>query len=360
MEGKEKGKKSVSAILTETIISSLEDKDKNGFLNPFWLETPEKAVNAKSGRQYRGINKFILSPLVRKYKDNRFLTFNEVTQMGGSVKKDEKGHIVHFSTLKKDNSNNTNKDISSLREQCQSCKHSSSGKDCICQKEEKQQWQAEQAQLPEDEQNLCSDYESKDTGLVNKYYRVWNVQQTDLIEKGLLPSTDGRTQTVLNEEAAKAILMGLELKGLRIKATTSKPGYDISTNTVMLAGLPFFKEKGTYYASMMKQLAFAVGAGEKFLNLGYMKAEKDGSNPQENIVSYGNLVAEMAASIIAGELGINYRIKRDIEYIIPLIQKMQKDSHFIIMASNSANRIAQYLLNIGAEYQEKNKNNKVA
>lgn len=351
MNTTKKEKKTVSEILSETIINLMESQNGE-YNNPFWLETPERAVNAKSGRQYTGINKFMLSPVVRKYGDNRFLTFNEVSQMGGSVNKDEKGHIVYFLTKKEDNSD----DLNSLREQCQSCKYSS-GRDCICQKEERVLWQAEQAQLPEDDQELCSDYESK-TGLVSKYYRVWNIQQTDLIEKGLLPSTDGRTEIVLNEEAAKAILMGLELKGLRIKATTSKPGYDISTNTVMLAGLPLFKEKGTYYASMMKQLAFAVGAGEKFLNLGYMKAEKDGSNPQENLVSYGNLVAEMAASIIAGELGINYKIKRDVEYIIPLIIKMQKDSRFIIMASNSANRIAQYLLNIGAEYQEKN--NKVA
>ena len=346
-----KQKKSVSQILSETIINLL-DSGNGEYQNPFWLERPEIAVNAKSGRQYSGVNKFMLSPAVRKYNDNRFLTFNEITELGGSVKKDEKGHIIYFSTKKEDNSD----DLSSLKEQCQSCKYSS-GKDCICQKEERVIWQAEQAQLSEEDQDLCSDYESK-AGLVSKYYRVWNVQQTDLIEKGVLPSSDGRTQVVLNEEAAKAILIGLELKGLRIKATTTKPCYDFTSNTVMLAGLPLFKEKGTYYASMMKQLAFAVGAGEKFLNLGYMKAEKDGSNPQENLVSYGNIVAEMAASIIAGELGINYRIKRDIEYIIPLIQKMQKDSRFIIMASNSANRIAQYLLNIGAEYQEKN--NKVA
>lgn len=341
-----KEKKSVSQILSETIVNLLESGNGE-YQNPFWLERPEIAVNAKSGRQYSGINKFMLSPAVRKYNDNRFLTFNEITELGGSVKKDEKGHIVYFSTKKEDNSD----DLSSLREQCQSCKYSS-GRDCVCQKEERVLWQAEQAGLPDEDQDLCSDYEGK-AGLVSKYYRVWNVQQTDLIEKGILPSTDGRTEVTLNEEAAKAILMGLELKGLRIKATTTKPSYDISTNTVSLAGLPLFKEKGTYYASMMKQLAFAVGAGEKYLNLGYMKAEKDGSNPQENLISYGNLVAEMAASIIAGELGINYRIKRDIEYIIPLIQKMQKDSRFIIMASNSANRIAQYLLNIGTEYQNK-------
>lgn len=351
MNTTKKEKKTVSEILSETIITLMESQNGE-YNNPFWLERPEKAVNAKSGRQYTGINKFMLSPVVRKYGDNRFLTFNEVSQMGGSVNKDEKGHIVYFSTKKEDNSD----DLNSLREQCQSCKYSS-GRDCICQKEERVLWQAEQAQLQDDDQELCSDYESK-TGLISKYYRVWNVQQTDLIEKGILPSTDGRTEVTLNEEAAKSILIGLELKGLKIKATTSKPGYDLSSNTVMLAGLPLFKEKGTYYASMMKQLAFAVGAGEKFLNLGYMKAEKDGSNPQENLVSYGNLVAEMAASIIAGELGINYRIKRDVEYIIPLITKMQKDSRFIIMASNSANRIAQYLLSVGAEYQEKN--NKVA
>ena len=344
-KSEKKEKKTVSEILSETIIGLMESQNGE-YNNPFWLETPERAINVKSGRQYSGINKFMLSHVVRKYGDNRFLTFNEITQMGGSVKKDEKGHIVYFSTKTSDE-----KDC--LIEQCQSCKHSK-GKNFICQLEERQQWQAEQAMLEEENQYLCSDYESK-TGLVSKYYRVWNVQQTNLIEKGMLPQTDGRKEIVLDEEAAKAILMGLEVKGLRIKATTTKPRYDLESNTVMLAGMPLFKEKGYYYASMMKQLAFSVGAGNKFLNLGYMQKEKDGSNPQENLISYGNLVAEMTASIIAGELGINYKIKRDVEYIIPLITKMQKDSRFIIMASNSANRIAQYLLNAGAEYQEKNK-----
>ncbi len=344
-KSEKKEKKTVSEILSETIIGLMESQNGE-YNNPFWLETPSKAINAKSSRYYTGLNKFMLSPVVKKYKDNRFLTFNEITQMGGSVKKDEKGHIVYFSTKTSDE-----KDC--LIEQCQSCKHSK-GKNFICQLEERQQWQAEQAMLEEENQYLCSDYESK-TGLVSKYYRVWNVQQTNLIEKDMLPQTDGRKEIVLDEEAAKAILMGLEVKGLRIKATTTKPRYDLESNTVMLAGMPLFKEKGYYYASMMKQLAFSVGAGNKFLNLGYMQKEKDGSNPQENLISYGNLVAEMTASIIAGELGINYKIKRDVEYIIPLITKMQKDSRFIIMASNSANRIAQYLLNAGAEYQEKNK-----
>ena len=98
-----KQKKSVYQILSETIINLL-DSDNGEYQNPFWLERPDIAVNAKSGRQYSGINKFMLSPVVRKYNDNRFLTFNEITQMGGSIKKDEKGHIVYFSTKKEDNS----------------------------------------------------------------------------------------------------------------------------------------------------------------------------------------------------------------------------------------------------------------
>lgn len=350
-------KKSVSEILSDTIISMIE-KENGDYNNPFWLEMPERAVNAKSGRVYTGINRFMLSPVIRKYQDNRFLTFNEVTEMGGSVKKGEKGYIVYFSARK-----SGDEDCSSLREQCQNCKHAK-GRDHICQLEINQAWQAEQAVLPEDEQELCNDFEAKNT-LVSKYYRVWNVQQTDLIEKGLIPNKDGRVEVLLDETAARAILLGMEETGLRIKAGM-KPSYDVNSNAVVLAGLPAFNgQKGFYYASMMKQLAFAAGAGEKYLNLGYMKAEKDGSNPQQNLISYGNLVAEMAASIIAGELGINYKIKRDIEYIIPLINKMRNDSNFIVMASNSANRIAQYLLNIGAEYQQReiekeNKRKKIA
>lgn len=340
-------KKSVSEILSDTIINLLE-QENGDHNNPFWLEKPELAVNTKSGRYYTGLNKFMLSPIVRKYNDNRFLTFNEIKEMGGSVTKDEKGHIVYFST------HSENKiEFNSLQEQCLNCQHTK-GRNCICQLEENQIWQSKQAQLSTDKQELCTEYTAKET-LVSKYYKVWNVRQTNLIEKGILPEKDGRKNIILNEVAAKSILMGLEITGLRIKASI-KPNYDFETNTVSLAGLPAFKgDKGIYYASMMKQLAFAVGAGEKYLNLSYMKADKDGSNPQMNLISYGNLVAEMAASIIASELGINYKIKRDIEYIIPLIKKIRTDSRFIIMASNSANKIAQYILAIGEEYRANNK-----
>ncbi len=55
-----KEKKTVSEILSETIIGLMESQNGE-YNNPFWLETPERAINVKSGRQYSGINKFMLS-----------------------------------------------------------------------------------------------------------------------------------------------------------------------------------------------------------------------------------------------------------------------------------------------------------
>ena len=72
-----------------------------------------------------------------------------------------------------------------------------------------------------------------------------------------------------------------------------------------------------------------------------------------DIYEYGTIVAEVAAGLIASECGIKFNIKRSAEYIAGLINILNKDSRFILMASNSAKRILEYVLSAKDKFNQK-------
>jgi antirestriction protein ArdC len=89
----EQGKKTsdVYTIATNKIIEHLE-KGTVPWRKP-WTDAglPKNLISKKA---YRGINVWLLA--MCGYPRNYFLTFKQVKELGGSVKKDEKGHIVLF------------------------------------------------------------------------------------------------------------------------------------------------------------------------------------------------------------------------------------------------------------------------
>jgi antirestriction protein ArdC len=78
--------------VTATILSSL----KRGVI-PWrkpWSTTASIPVNAVSNRQYRGVNVLLLGLV--PYSDHRWLTYKQVNEKGGSVRKGEKSTMVIF------------------------------------------------------------------------------------------------------------------------------------------------------------------------------------------------------------------------------------------------------------------------
>src|SRR5262245_25114458 len=58
--------------------------------------------NAATGRPYSGINVILLWGVTQAYSSPRFLTFKQAQELGGSVRKGERGHKVYFvSTFEK-------------------------------------------------------------------------------------------------------------------------------------------------------------------------------------------------------------------------------------------------------------------
>lgn len=89
-------KADVYQIITNRIIEQLE-RNNVPWRKP-WTEAglPQNLV---SKRHYRGINVWLL--LACNYRQNYFLTFKQVKELGGTVKKGEKSHMVVFTKWEK-------------------------------------------------------------------------------------------------------------------------------------------------------------------------------------------------------------------------------------------------------------------
>ena len=107
MEQQDQKTRDVYAIATNKIIEHLE-KGTIPWRKP-WTDAglPQNLISKKP---YRGINVWLLSAC--GYSRNYFLTFKQVKELGGSIKKDEKAHIVLFwKWVKKDKTPDTPQDI---------------------------------------------------------------------------------------------------------------------------------------------------------------------------------------------------------------------------------------------------------
>lgn len=328
MESKEK--KSVNKILTDEIISQL----KAGHIG--WLK-PVSPVNAKTGRAYSGLNRFLLSLKSEECKDNRFLTFKEITSLGGKVLPNEKGNLVFFASsgpLKRPQDK-------PLEEVCKSCSKFINGK-CAVNEELRQIEIAK----PKSEQQECSQFRGKNVQ-TTKYYRVWNITQTDINPDDIrLAENRYEKQNIYNEVAIKELLKNINEHIRFVKGDAVR--FDPVLN--VLDVVPVSKEnedlRNSTTAALIRGICYAVG-GNKFLNLQYMQETKETKeNPQDAKLSYGNIVAEMATAIISYELGVSYSIRRDAGYIAELIAQLEKDSRFILMAGNSATKISKKVLQL--------------
>ncbi len=81
---------SVYSIVTEQIIKQLES-GVAPWRKPWRTESP---CNLISGKEYRGINPFLLAP--QGYGSRYWLTLNQANKLGGHIRKGEKSSIVTF------------------------------------------------------------------------------------------------------------------------------------------------------------------------------------------------------------------------------------------------------------------------
>jgi antirestriction protein ArdC len=246
-------------------------------------------MNVMSKRPYRGINLWLL--LALPYERNLFLTWDQLKKIGGSVNKDEHGHIVVF-------------------------------------------WK-NVAKKPEE---LGTDGKPKTTPML-RYYKVFNIEQCKDIPQDLIPE-------LVNDEADPL----LECEGIintmpncpTITFKENKAFYNIEKDFINMPKKKSFATQESYYSTLFHELVHSTGA-EKRLG---RKSITDMAEFGSESYSQEELIAELGASYLCGFSGIlEKEIVHSAEYLAGWLSKLRDDKRFIIQASGQAQKAVDLILN---------------
>ena len=278
----------VYSIVNDRIIQALE-KGTVPWRMP-WKQTGGLPQNLISKKPYRGINTFLLHS--QGYANAFWLSFNQAKEMGGSVRKGEKGTPITFWT----------------------------------------QWTPKaQKALPKDEQKPC---------LLLRYYTVFNALQCDGIEDRLPAAPE--TLDFQPIEACETIAAGMPLRP-EIEDDMQRACYFPCRDIVQMPSRGSFESEESFYGVLFHELSHATGHQSRLGRFG----------PEEAIAAFGSqsyakeeLVAEFASAFLCGTARIDSPLlENSAAYIQGWLRKIKEDKKALVSAASQAQKAADYILN---------------
>jgi antirestriction protein ArdC len=294
MEQTEPKTRDVYAIATNKIIEHLE-KGTVPWRKP-WTDAglPQNLISKKP---YRGINVWLLA--MCGYSRNYFLTFKQVKELGGSVKKDEKGHIVLFwKWVKKDKATDTNQETEEAN----------------------------------DKQNMKP---------LLRYYLVFNIDQCIGIPETSIPIVSRPNQPLVECEN---ILDAMPLVPV-VEHKEQQAYYSPIKDIINMPRMDTFVSSEKYYTTLFHELVHSTGHTKRLNRKEVMSKDTFGSEQY----SIEELTAEIGASYLSSHTGIVLDDFADnASYISGWLGVLKKDKRFIIYASAQAQRATEFILNQSA------------
>jgi len=227
-------------VITARIIEKLEE-GTIPWRKPWNVETG--APRNIRGTPYRGINVFLLG--CQAYDSPVWLTFNQAREIGGSVKRGERGSPVVF-------------------------------------------WKWLEKADPETGK--------KERIPLLRYYSVFNVSQCEGVP---VPSLDQPVRSHRPIEECEKVVQGYE-NGPAIQHGGGAAFYNPGADRVTIPATERFASPEDYYATLFHELGHSTGHRSRLAREGVTDAKRFGSHDY----SREELVAEMAAAFLAGRCGI--------------------------------------------------------
>ncbi len=273
----------VYQIVTEQIIKQLES-GVAPWHRPWRTEAP---CNLISGKDYRGINPFLLAP--QGFGSRYWLTFNQANKLGGHIRKGEHSSMVTF-------------------------------------------WSVGQEKMVKS----ADGKEHKTRPFLLRFYRVFNLEQTEGIAEKLglgkasprLPSLDQCDAIVSAMPNPPAMLQD------------GRAWYRPCTDTVGMPSRDAFNSPEEYYSTLFHELTHSTGHASRVGREGIGQLNTFGSESY----SKEELIAEMGAAMLCGVTGITPRtIDNSAAYLKTWIERLRGDSKLIIGAASAAQKAADYI-----------------
>lgn len=262
-----------------------------------WNAQSNMPKNMVSKKEYRGVNIFLLACM--PYSSPYWMTFKQVQDKGGHVRKGEKScPVIFWKWLDK----------------------KAEGFDLI---------------------------DSLTNGKIPmlRYYSVFNIEQTEGIEAP--PSTE-----IINSftpiERAEQIISGMPYKP-EIRHGGNKASYSPMLDYVKLPVPEAFQSPEEYYNTAFHELTHATGHASRLGRKGVTETNYFGSHEY----SKEELVAEMGASFLSGYAGIeNKTIENSAAYLQGWLRELKSDKKLLVMAAAQAQKASDYILNLKGGEEE--------
>lgn len=264
--------------VTDKIIAALETGTAP-WLRP-WRSGVGTALvphNAVTGRAYNGINFLVLT--CAPYASNGWLTYKQAQELGGNVRKGERGtHIVFWSFPK---------------------------------------------------------IEDKETGKEKvipfaKPYTVFNLDQCEGIDtaklKTFTPAVAG--ESPINEIAAR--------HNVRLNHGGDKAFFSPMADAIGMPSADAFKTKEHYAATLAHELVHWTGHESRL-------ARTFGKRFGDEAYAFEELIAEIGSAFVCASTGIPLEGLQHADYVASWLKVLKEDKRAIFTASSQAKRAAEYL-----------------
>lgn len=280
--------------ITNSIIEVIEAGKACGSIT--WAGQGKAAglpFNLKTGAHYNGINVLLLWAAAASagYTANAWLTFKQAQEMGGHVRKGEKGTSCVF-------------------------------------------WGSKEI---EDEEK---DEDATKKIVFAKGFTLFNIEQIDGIEFASEAVASNEWQAI---ERAEAVI---KATGARIFEGGNRAFYAAVKDEIHMPDRNRFVSAQNFYAVQLHELSHWTGHKTR---LGRDLQNRFGSEAY----AMEELVAELGAAFLSADLGIAGRIEGHASYIESWLKVLKSDKRAIVTAASAASKAAQFILSAGNQVADK-------
>lgn len=302
-------------MVTQRMIDLIKDANKGDYKRAWKEEGYLIPYNFVSKKAYRGVNVVMLSPLFGLLDNPYFLTFKQIQEKGGKIRKGSHGYkVVYFSTFDKEYSDTEIEKLNTV---------------IVENKLEKG---------------------DKKTIFFLKYYNVFNGADVEGIDfdldnfslQGKVINNEIETGNNEKIEIAEAIVKNYPKPQPEIKFTGSRAFYQPANDVVSIPDISKFKTSQDFYRTFFHELSHSTGH-ESRLKRGL--ANEFGS-PE---YAFEELIAEFGAVFLSAQAGIMfYTNKNHAGYLKGwnevLLPNLENDNRFLMKASSQAQKATDFIL----------------
>jgi antirestriction protein ArdC len=277
----------VYQIITDRIIEQLE-RNIVPWKKP-WTEAGHPQ-NLVTRRHYTGINAWLLGST--GYTQNYFLTFNQLQERGGNVRKGEKGHLVVF-------------------------------------------WKRMQSEETHEREGTMVTRKS-----MLRYYYVFNIAQCDGLPE--IVDTPSPMHSVSPLNTCEAIIEVMP-QCPAIKHGKQQAYYDPLKDQINMPKQGSFSSIEAYYCTLFHELVHSTGHGCRLRRKGITEPTEFGTPAY----SMEELIAEIGACYLNSVAGIIDReFENSVSYINDWLKALKNNKRLIVIASGQAQRATDFILNV--------------